>query len=279
VRALALALCSLRLCVVTSSTCESCLTPTHCFVYTRRPRDEDVALLGALILSFLPPEGLRVFELVVACIAIVSTVTVVGMLHKSIFEKMVSLLQQESTDGSMRSLSEIELHIIAVSNGTLISPSSTESASMAQKLTGLNVLYVLATLLILLDARHAELATLAVDSEGASAGLSLLFVLFGFESFVKQVHIRKQSAIGYASMHVAQMAPAVMLASLVGFALAPKLYTRGGGSRRFLGSISCCRSDSLLGFRRCVSTTPTASFGSQVCGCICHSVSYVLKRT
>jgi len=72
---------------------------------------------------------------------------------------------------------------------------------------------VLATLLVLWDAREE-------DGSGGAAGLPLLFVCFGFVSYVKQQAKATQSAIGYVSMHVAEYAPAVFISSFLGFGLA-----------------------------------------------------------
>jgi len=58
---------------------------------------------------------------------------------------------------------------------------------------------------------------LALCAQGASAGLPLLFVIFGFDAYVRHSQNSQQSAIGYASTHVARYAPAVFISSLLGF--------------------------------------------------------------
>ena len=80
-------------------------------------------------------------------------------------------------------------------------------------MTGVSVMTVLATLLILWDAREE-------GGGGGAAGLPLLFVCFGFVSYIKLKVNATQSAIGYASMHVAEYAPAVFISSFLGFGLA-----------------------------------------------------------
>lgn len=87
-------------------------------------------------------------------------------------------------------------------------------------LAGLRVLYVLAMMLLLAWSRNGEFDTYNVDMKGGAAALPLLFVVFGFESWIKKINeLKSVSALGYASMHVARYAPALFVSSIMGMSL------------------------------------------------------------
>jgi len=199
------------------------------------PRNEDAQQLGALLLGLSPPEPIEMLEVVLWCLAAVSALAVAASLHESIVKWMAAVRH--------RSVSAKELTPLNEQTGSVCSISNSSEASADTPAIGLRVLYVLATLLILFDARYTDMTAgtdlsagtdVSAGTEpkgaGATGAAPLLFVVFGFEMFAKHAEVKDGAAIsasGFASWHIARCAPGVVLASLLGLGLTPEQYLTG----------------------------------------------------
>ena len=212
------------------------------------PRDEDYAQLGAIVLSLSPSPETLALQLAAVSVSGVSALLLLALLHQRVLKLFSSALNAAAKELNTDSIDLPDIGSFSIDVGSwrsqfccarvcdqlLDPPLASACATGAQSLTGLRVLFVLAALLILFASRSSQLAALGVHSAGASAGLPLLFVLLGFEAFVKhaqeqqqqqqqqhqqQQQQQQQSAIGYACANVARMCPGVVVCSLLGFLL------------------------------------------------------------
>jgi hypothetical protein len=208
------------------------------------PRDEDYLQLGAIVLSMSSSPATLALQLAAVCVAGVSALLLLALLHQRVLKLFSSALTAAAKELNTDSIDLPDIGSFSIDIGSWRSqfccarvcdqlpdpPPASAYATGAHPLTGLRVLFVLAALLILFASRSSQLAALGVHSAGASAGLPLLFVLLGFEAFVKHAQQQQQqqqsamlqqqqSAIGYACANVARMCPGVVVCSLLGFLL------------------------------------------------------------
>jgi egghead protein (zeste-white 4 protein) len=190
------------------------------------PRTEDVNQLGLLLLSFSPPLAIHIVEIIAQCLAALGAVVMLWLIHMHLFKQLKSVRKYASTeamdlsDGSVHNAMP-DLGVVAVPN---LDPNDPTRGTWRQDIPiRLGVIYCISTLLILMDARRAQLLSLGFDSAGVHSALPLLFVAFGFDSWVRNMdtttsQAKALSALGYASKHLARHAPAVIVSSCIGFA-------------------------------------------------------------